>query len=208
MQDGLNNHFSHSLSFRFALIFYANAWGKKIYDARASSTARLGGSVSTRVNALSGSDATRVDIRRAVFGGVFSQLLIVPLMVAPIERVKVLIQTETPFRHKVGSMKSIVTDKHILKKMKHTFAGSALLPLLLDPQPRPSEPLARHSPHLLQGDTLIRNIFHHIRNSAHETHAQSRRATSSTDLWRSRRRRRPLERRSGRCGRLGSRHPG
>jgi len=87
---------------RFALIFHANALGKKIYRS-------IVGNKSHTPSKSSG-----IDIRETLFGGIFSQLAIVPLLVVPLERVKVLMQT----RHKeVGSTGQIecmrrIVDRH------------------------------------------------------------------------------------------------
>lgn len=56
---------------RFAFIFHTNALGKKIYNGMESKT------------------STRVDFGEVLFAGIFSQLFIVPLLVAPVERIKV-----------------------------------------------------------------------------------------------------------------------
>jgi len=69
---------------RFALIFHANAFGKKFYRSSFGHKNHTPSKSST------------MDIKETLFGGVFSQLAIVPLLVVPLERVKVLMQT----RHK------------------------------------------------------------------------------------------------------------
>jgi len=86
---------------RFALIFHANALGKKIYRS-------IVGNKSHTPSKSSG-----IDIRETLFGGIFSQLAIVPLLVVPLERVKVLMQT----RHKeVGSTGQIECMRRIVDR--------------------------------------------------------------------------------------------
>ena len=65
---------------RFALVFHANAWGRSSYrDAFP--------------------DREIGDLGEVLFGGLCSQLLVVPLLVAPLERIKVLMQSD-PRRHR------------------------------------------------------------------------------------------------------------
>lgn len=91
---------------RFAVIFHANALGKKIYRS----------SVSNKSHNPSKSSA--IDIRETIFGGIFSQIAIVPLLVVPLERVKVLMQT----RHKeVSSAGQIECMRRIVDR--HGVAG-------------------------------------------------------------------------------------
>jgi len=58
---------------RFALVFYANSWGRFLVQKEGQAKGDL-------------------TLSQVLFGGVFSQLFVAPLMVAPLERVKVLLQ--------------------------------------------------------------------------------------------------------------------
>jgi len=57
---------------RFALMFYANTWG--------------------RLLAMNTSDSKELKLKHILLGGVFSQLVVAPTVTAPLERVKVLLQ--------------------------------------------------------------------------------------------------------------------
>ena len=57
---------------RFALMFYANSWG--------------------RLLAMKCSDSKDMSLRHIIMGGVFSQMVVAPTVTAPLERIKVLLQ--------------------------------------------------------------------------------------------------------------------
>merc|ERR1712098_745524 len=57
---------------RFALMFYANTWG--------------------RLLAMNTGDTKEVQLKHILLGGVFSQLVVAPTVTAPLERIKVLLQ--------------------------------------------------------------------------------------------------------------------
>ena len=59
---------------RFALMFYANTWGKLL--ARSP-------------------EESQVTLKHILLGGMFSQVVIAPTVTAPMERVKVLLQFQT-----------------------------------------------------------------------------------------------------------------
>lgn len=77
---------------RFALIFYGNAMGKNIYKNYHGSEPGF-------------------DLKEVIFAGLFSQLFIVPSLVVPLERIKVLMQTNHPVKYsgQVHCLKYIVT---------------------------------------------------------------------------------------------------
>lgn len=102
---------------RFALIFYSNAWGKRLYSYLTES--------GSPPHKLVGTGDT-FNIKEVLFAGLFSQLLIVPLLVAPLERVKVLMQTNTPKRH-AGQLAclSFVTSNY---GFRDDSSGSSSLP--------------------------------------------------------------------------------
>ena len=63
---------------RFAIAFHGNAFGKNLYSDFFSTS----------------KDPSVLNYPEILFGGLFSQLFIVPGLVTPLERVKILMQTD------------------------------------------------------------------------------------------------------------------
>lgn len=85
---------------RFALMWYANCWGRLL---------------------AGGHCAGQLTMTQILFGGIFSQLIVAPLLVAPLERVKVLLQAHPgKFSGQIDCLKHIVKEEGL----KGIFRGS------------------------------------------------------------------------------------
>lgn len=84
---------------RFALTFHGNALGKQLYSKWFPRDKR----------------ATGVPVGQVLFGGTFSQILVSPFIVAPFERVKVLMQTQKPreFKNQLDCFKFLLNKQGI-----------------------------------------------------------------------------------------------
>ena len=77
---------------RFALMFYANSWGRLLAGA--------------------GGGGGEVGMRHILLGGVFSQLVVAPTVTSPLERVKVLLQVfPGRFRGQLDCLSYIVREE-------------------------------------------------------------------------------------------------
>lgn len=89
---------------RFALLWYANCWGRLLAGGGRSNPGQL-------------------TMAQILLGGVFSQLVVAPILVAPLERVKVLLQAHPgKFSGQVNCLKHIVKEEGV----KGVFRGSFL----------------------------------------------------------------------------------
>lgn len=84
---------------RFAIAFHGNALGRNLYAAHVS------GSGTVVV------DPTELNYPEILAGGLFSQLVIVPCLVTPLERVKILMQTDPRHRSQVECIKTLVRSR-------------------------------------------------------------------------------------------------
>jgi len=88
---------------RFALLWYANCWGRLLAGAN--------------------SKADQLTTTQILFGGVFSQVVVAPFLVAPLERVKVLLQIHPgKFSGQVDCFKHIISEEGA----KGVFRGSLI----------------------------------------------------------------------------------
>jgi solute carrier family 25 carnitine/acylcarnitine transporter 20/29 len=91
---------------RFAILFYVNCWGRK----------------------LAGAEGSELTIGQVLAGGVLSQMAVSPLLVAPLERVKVVLQAHPASFH--GQLDCL---RHILQaEGPHGLLRGSLLTLARD----------------------------------------------------------------------------
>jgi len=103
---------------RFSLMFYANSWGRILGKELESNLSKS----STKQKATGKKSSAEFSNTQILFGGIFSQLIVCPLIVNPLERAKVLLQSSHKLNGQLDCFKYILQREGI----QGLFRGTSL----------------------------------------------------------------------------------